>query len=59
MEGVKAYVAESITENPVWSELSAVKEGRVYIMDKSLYTLKPNDRWGEAYEKLAELLWAK
>ena len=25
-------------------------------MDKSLYTLKPNDRWGEAYEKLEAIL---
>mgnify|MGYP003301875449 CR=1 FL=1 len=57
--GVKAYVKSCITENPLWSELTAVKEGRVYIMDKSLYTLKPNDRWGEAYEKLLELLWTE
>lgn len=57
MEGIKAQVESSITGNPLWSELTAVKEGRVYLMDKSLYSLKPNDRWGEAYEKLYELLW--
>ena len=25
-------------------------------MDKTLYNLKPNDRWGEAYEILEEIL---
>jgi hypothetical protein len=25
-------------------------------MEKDLYTLKPNDRWGEAYEKLEAIL---
>ncbi len=56
LESVKSYVESCITKNPMYSELTAVKEGRVYLMDKSLYTLKPNDRWGEAYEKLYELL---
>ena len=57
VEGIKAQVESSITGNPLWSELTAVKEGRVYLMDKSLYSLKPNDRWGEAYEQLFELLF--
>lgn len=45
-----------IADNPAWSGLTAVKEGRVYFMDKRLYNLKPNARWGEAYEKLEEIL---
>lgn len=55
-EGMKAYVENMMTENPIWQELTAVKEGRVYFMDKNLYNLKPNHRWGEAYEKLEEIL---
>lgn len=55
-EGMKAHVEKFIIENPAWSNLTAVKEGRVYYMDKALYTLKPNDRWSEAYEKLEEIL---
>jgi iron complex transport system substrate-binding protein len=43
--------------NPAWNTLSAVKEGRFYIMDSNLYNLKPNARWGEAYERLAEILY--
>lgn len=56
MDEIKANVQQFIDENPIWQELTAVKEGRVYYMDKALYNLKPNDRWGEAYEKLEELL---
>lgn len=55
-EGMKAYVENMMRENPIWQELTAVKEGRVYFMDKNLYNLKPNHRWGEAYEKLEEIL---
>ena len=51
-EGTKANIQSFIDENPAWSELTAVKEGRVHLMEKSLYALKPNDRWGEAYEIL-------
>ena len=55
-EGMKAYVTNMMEENPAWQELTAVKDGRVYFMDKNLYNLKPNHRWGEAYEKLEEIL---
>lgn len=55
-EGTKRNIESFISENPAWSELRAVKEGRVYVLEKSLYALKPNDRWGEAYEKLEEIL---
>lgn len=43
--------------NPAWSTLSAVQEGRCYIMDPNLYNLKPNARWGEAYAQLADILY--
>jgi iron complex transport system substrate-binding protein len=42
--------------NPAWGTLEAVACGRVHIMDKTLFNLKPNDRWGEAYRKLYEAL---
>jgi iron complex transport system substrate-binding protein len=54
--GMMAYVENMMTENPAWQELGAVKEGRLYFMDKNLYNLKPNHRWGEAYEKLEAIL---
>lgn len=55
-EGMMAYVENMMAENPAWQQLTAVKEGRLYFMDKNLYNLKPNHRWGEAYEKLEEIL---
>ena len=56
VEGMKKFVEKYFDEHPLWKELSAVKEGRVYFMDKALYNLKPNHRWGEAYSKLQEIL---
>jgi len=55
-EGMKAFVETMMQENPAWQQLTAVKEGRLYFMDKRLYNLKPNHRWGEAYETLEEIL---
>ena len=47
----------TLLSNPAWSTLTAVKEGRYYVMEQNLYNLKPNARWGEAYEKLADILY--
>lgn len=54
--GMQAYVQQMLTDNPAWASLTAVKQGRVYFMEKDLYNLKPNHRWGEAYEKLEAIL---
>lgn len=54
--GARETLDAFIADNPAWSCLTAVKEGRVYFMDKRLYNLKPNARWGEAYEKLENIL---
>ena len=48
-----------IEENPAWRTLSAVREGRIHMMDKNLFNLKPNERWGEAYQRLYESLTEK
>ena len=54
--GMKAFVENMMQENPAWQQLTAVREGRLFFMDKNLYNLKPNHRWGEAYGKLEEIL---
>ena len=46
-----------LKSNPVWKSLTAVKNNRYYVLDKSLYNFKPNERWGEAYQKLADILY--
>lgn len=55
----QAMLEKTLLSNPAWSELRAVKEGRFYTVEHSLYNLKPNARWGEAYEKLADILYPK
>lgn len=47
----------TLLSNPAWNSLTAVREGRCHVMDDKLYNLKPNARWGEAYEKLADILY--
>jgi len=47
----------TLLSNPAWQSLTAVREGRCHVMDHRLYNLKPNGRWGEAYERLAEILY--
>ena len=53
----EALLEKTLLSNPAWEMLTAVQEGRLHIMDPALYNLKPNDRWGEAYEKLADILY--
>lgn len=52
----QAQLEASLTSNPIWNTLQAVQNGRVFFLDKELFHNKPNARWGESYEILAELL---
>lgn len=56
-EKVEQTLEQSLLSNPAWKELTAVREGRYHVMDQRLYNVKPNARWGEAYEKLADILY--
>ena len=51
------YLNGLIEQNPAWSELSAVKEGRYIVLPKDLFHYKPNNRWGESYQYLGEVLY--
>ena len=55
-EKAKQTLENMIKGNPAWSTLDAVQSGRLYIMDKTLFNLKPNARFAEAYEILADIL---
>lgn len=62
LQGTDSSDAEVMLEgallsNPAWDSLTAVAEGRFHIMDQRLYNVKPNARWGEAYEGLADILY--
>ena len=56
-EAMERTLNDTLTGNPAWAGLTAVKEGRVHYMDKHLFHFKPNARWGEAYEELEALLY--
>ena len=54
-EGV-AMLESTLAANPVWDTLQAVENGHCHYLEKELFHYKPNARWGESYETLAELL---
>lgn len=56
-EAAMQNVEEMLLASPAWSSLHAVKEGNYHLLDKRLYNLKPNAKWGDAYEGLADILY--
>lgn len=48
---------DDVESNPAWASLTAVKNDRYIILPKDLYLYKPNDRYAEAYEGLAKILY--
>lgn len=50
-------LAQGIQQNPAWSSLSAVQNGRYVILPEDLFHYKPNKRWGESYGYLANILY--
>ena len=55
--GAQQALEQTLLASPAWQSLTAVQQGRYYVMDDRLYNLKPNARWGEAYERLADILY--
>lgn len=50
-------VNELLLSNPAWEGLAAVKNGHYHVLPKQLFHSKPNVRWKESYEMLAEILY--
>ena len=57
-EAAKAYM-DSVLQQDAWQHLDAVRAGRYAYLPKDLFQFKPNKRWGEAYQYLADLLYPK
>jgi len=53
----QATVNQMIEENPVWQEVDAVKNDRVYYLDKDLSVYKPNQRYSEAFMMIAQRMY--
>lgn len=47
---------ETLLKSETWQALTAVREGRVTILDKSLFHFKPCGRWEQAYLALVDCL---
>ena len=43
-------------EDPAWGSLDAVKNGRLHVMDRMLFNIKPNAKWAGSYEELIGIL---
>lgn len=56
MQGIQTHFQQFVADNPAWGQLTAVKNGQVYFMEKALFSMKPNHRWGESYEQIEEIL---
>lgn len=50
---------ETIENNPAWNGLTAVKNGRYILLPKEKFLYKPNEKWGESYTYLLEILYGK
>ena len=56
-EDAEGLVATLYGDNPVWQSLTAVQNGKVFYLEKSLFHNKPNSRFAEAYKVLAGYLY--
>lgn len=56
-ENAAKALKEQLTADPAWQTLTAVRENRVYSLEKELFQYKPNARWSEAYERLYSILY--
>lgn len=56
-EKILEKLKEETESNPAWASLKAVKEGKYIILPRELYLYKPNQRYAEAYEGLAKILY--
>lgn len=55
-QAAKTYM-DSVLAQPSWQALGAVKNRKYTYLPKDLFQYKPNARWAEAYQTLAEILY--
>ncbi|TJX13526.1 ABC transporter substrate-binding protein [Tissierella creatinini] len=57
MEKVQDKIKADAESNPAWASLSAVKNNKYIFLPKELFTYKANERYAEAYEYVAKILY--
>lgn len=56
-EEAKDKVDEELSKDPAWNSLTAVEEDRVYYLDRDLLWYRPNNKYAEAYEYIAKIVY--
>lgn len=51
------YLKNNIENNPAFKKLDAVKNGNYILLPKNLFHYKPNNKWDEAYEYIAKIIY--
>lgn len=51
------YMRSHLENDPAWQGLSAVRDGHYHILPQDLFHYKPNQRWDESYEYLANIIF--
>lgn len=52
----REHLNHAFGDSPLWKELRAVKNDKVFFLSHDLYHNRPNRMYGEAYKQLAEIL---
>ena len=50
------YYEDAVGSDSAWEDLTAVKEGRVTMLDAAHFLYKPLDKWAESYEIVGQAL---
>lgn len=56
-DAAAASLKKSLTSNPAWNNLKAVKNNNVFILPKELFEYKPNNKYGDSYEYLLKIIY--
>ena len=57
LEGIRERMQKELESSPAWNGLEAVREGKVYYLPSDLFLYKPNQRFPEAFEHIAAILY--
>ena len=49
-------LARTMESSPAWSSLTAIENGQYYVLPKELFHYKPNARWPDSYQYIADIL---
>lgn len=55
-EAEQQNLEAAVGDNAVWQNLTAVKEGRLVVLDSEHFLYKPNEKWDESYVTLGQAL---